>query len=103
MLTFLVPLPTMEMEMFLNIPSDIEDDFVFSPGFDDTSSFGFSFSLFFRFSCVDDSSLTLLFCFSLELSSSSSVMVSFKLMLMPVDGTSLEAAFPLSSFRAVVG
>ena len=85
--------------MFLNIPSDNEDDLVFSTGFDGASTLDFSFSLFFTFS-VDDSLLLTLLLFSPSmLSSSSSVMVSFKLLL-PVAGTSLEAA--LSSLGAVV-
>ena len=70
MLTFLLPLPTMEMEMFLNIPSDSEDVLDFSPGFDVTSAFGFSFSLFFKFTFEEDSPFTLLFCFTSVLSSS---------------------------------
>ena len=107
MLTFLLPLPTIEIEMFLNIPSESEDDLVFSPGFVEISTFGFSFSSFFKFSFEAGSLLTLEFVCGSGLSSSwvsSSVIVSFNFsppVFLTGTGISLEVCCVFSSFEDV--
>ena len=108
MLTFLLPLPTIEIEMFLNIPSDSEDDLVFSAGFVETSTFGFAFTSFFESSFEAGSLLLALeFICDLVLSSScesSSVMVSFNFTpLAFLTGTGISLGFcPFSSSLEVV-
>ena len=107
MLTFLLPLPTIEIEMFLNIPSDSEDDLVFSAGFVETSLFGFSFSSFFESSFEAGSLLALEFICDSVLSFScvsSSVMVSFNLAPTAfLTGTGISLGFcPFSSSLEVV-
>ena len=111
MLTFLLPLPTIEIEMFLNIPSDSEDDLVFSTGFVETSTFGFSFSSFFESSFEAAGSLLLaleFICGSVLSSScvSSSVMVSFNFTppaFLTGTGISLGVCLFSSSLEVVVG